>query len=81
MDDGVLDVCLVGSLSKPSFVATFPKVFRGTHVRHPAVTILRGRKVELDAARPFVVYADGERFGPLPVSFTVLPGALEVYAP
>lgn len=81
MTDGLLDVCLVGALSKLSFVATFPKVFRGTHLDHPAVTTLRGRKVELDASRDFTVYADGERFGPLPASFTVLPGALEVHAP
>jgi diacylglycerol kinase (ATP) len=81
MSDGLLDVCLVGALSKPSFVATFPKVFKGTHVGHPAVTLLRGRKIELEASRGFTVYADGERLGPLPATFTVLPGALEVHAP
>lgn len=81
MSDGILDVCLVGSLSKLSFVATFPKVFKGTHLDHPAVTLLRGRKIELDASRAFTAYADGERLGPLPASFTVLPGALEVHVP
>jgi diacylglycerol kinase family enzyme len=37
--------------------------------------------VELAADRPFQAYADGERLGSLPASFTVEPGALEVVAP
>ncbi len=68
-------------MTKPQFVVAFPRVFRGTHVRHPAVTMLRGAKVEVEASRPFPVYADGEPLGPLPASFTTVPGALEVVAP
>lgn len=81
VDDGVLDLCLVGAMPRRSFVAAFPRVFRGTHVSHPDVTMLRSRSVGLDASRPFDVYADGERFGPLPATFTVEPGTLEVIAP
>lgn len=81
VDDGLLDVCVVGAVSKPEFVRTFPKVFKGTHVTHPKVQIMRGRSVELNADRPFEAYADGERLGPLPASFTVEPRALEVVAP
>lgn len=81
VDDGVLDLCLVGAMSRRSFVTAFPSVFRGTHVSHPDVTMLRSRSVTLDASRPFDVYADGERFGPLPATFTVEPGTLEVIAP
>lgn len=81
VDDGVLDLCLVGAMSRRSFVAAFPRVFRGTHVTHPRVTMLRSRKVLLESSRPFDVYADGERFGPLPATFTVEPGTLEVIAP
>ena len=81
IDDGVLDVCVVGDLPKLRFVAAFPRVFRGTHVTHPAVTMLRGEKIELDATPRFPVYADGEHLGSLPVTFTVVPRALEVVAP
>lgn len=81
IDDGALDVCIVGAMSRRAFVTAFPKVFTGRHVRHPAVRILRGSKVELDASRPFDVYGDGERFGPLPATFTVLPAALTAVAP
>lgn len=81
LDDGALDLCVVGAVPRRTFVAVFPRVFKGTHVTHPAVTVLRGARVEVDASRPFEVYADGERFGPLPATFTIVPGALEVVVP
>jgi diacylglycerol kinase (ATP) len=80
-DDGILDLCVIGEVSKPEFVRTFPKVFRGTHVRHPKVTTLRGREIRISAERAFQVYGDGERLGTLPATFTVVPGALRVVAP
>lgn len=81
LDDGLADVCVVGAMWKPRFLATFPKVFKGRHVSHPKVTMLRGAKVEVEASRPFQVYADGEPMGPLPASFTVVPRALKVLTP
>jgi diacylglycerol kinase (ATP) len=81
LDDGLLDVCVVGAIPKRTFVAVFPRVFRGTHVAHPAVTMLRGQKVEVEAGRPFDVYGDGERLGPLPATFIAVAGALDVAAP
>jgi diacylglycerol kinase (ATP) len=81
LDDGLLEVCVVGALSKPEFVATFPRVYRGTHVHHPSVRMYRGSQIELRADRPFRVYGDGEPMGHLPATFTVQRGALVVAAP
>src|SRR5262245_29453515 len=47
MDDGLLDVTVIGALSKPAFLWSFPRVFKGTHVTHPACSTYRGRHVEL----------------------------------
>jgi diacylglycerol kinase (ATP) len=80
-DDGLLDICVIQELPKRQFVMTFPKVFKGRHVHHPAVTMLRGTEVEISADRPFQVYADGERAGSLPATFTVVPLALPVVVP
>jgi diacylglycerol kinase (ATP) len=76
--DGILDVCLLEALSTPAFLRAFPKVFRGTHVRHPAVKMLRARQVRVEADRRVMVYADGERIGPAPAVFDVVPMALPV---
>jgi len=76
--DGVLDVCLLRAMSKAAFVRAFPRVFRGTHVNHPAVRMARATQVKVEADRRVMVYADGERVGPAPAVFEVLPGALPV---
>ncbi len=78
VQSGWLELCVVGELSRLAFVRAFPSVFRGTHVTHPAVTMLRGREVELAAQPAFEVTGDGERIGRLPARFTVLPAALTV---
>jgi diacylglycerol kinase (ATP) len=76
--DGLLDVVFLAAMSTPAFLRAFPSVFRGTHVRHPAVTVLRGRRVTVETDRHVLVYADGERVGPTPATFEVLPRALPI---
>lgn len=79
-DDGLLDVLVVGPLSVPRLLAVFPKVFSGKHIGHPAVTVRRARRVRLSTPG-IVTYADGERFGALPLEVEVVPGALQVLTP
>ena len=79
IDDGELDITWLGAISIPAFLGVFPRVYKGTHVDHPAVEVLRGRSLEIEAPGQ-VAYADGERIGPLPVSVEVRPAALRVLA-
>ena len=79
LDDGCLDLFVVGPLSRPGLLKVFPKVFSGRHLGHPAVHLRRVRKVEL-SADSVVAYADGERIGPLPLTIEVVPRALRVLA-
>jgi diacylglycerol kinase (ATP) len=76
--DGVLDVCIVEALGKGAFLRAFPRVFRGSHTTHPKIQMHRGRRITMEANRRLLVYADGERIGPLPAIFDVLPAALPV---
>ena len=76
-DDGLLDIVILHRVSRSQFVRVFPRVFKGTHVTHPRVQILRGRRVRLEAPG-IVTQADGERFEPLPLDLEVVPGALTV---
>lgn len=78
LDDGLLDVVMIGEVSKPAFVAQLPRVFRGTHLRGARVSIVRAAEVEIRASRPTVMYADGEPLTALPVRLRVRPGALRV---
>lgn len=79
--DGLLDVVIVGRMSRPRFLALLPTVFRGAHVRLPEVSTGRARTVHVVASRPLTLYADGEPLASLPATVTVLPGAMRVLAP
>ena len=86
MHDGLLDVTVIGDLSKPALLWAFPRVFKGTHVTHPAAKTFRGEHVELvslspDTGEPMDVYADGERVGPLPAVMDAVKDALVVRVP
>jgi len=79
-DDGLFDILILHKISTIEFLKVFPKVFSGKHVGHPAVEILRGRHVRLEAA-DIVSYADGERFAPLPMTAQIVSAALNVLVP
>jgi YegS/Rv2252/BmrU family lipid kinase len=79
--DGLLDVVLIADLSKPAFLRAMPKVFDGTHVRISAITVIRGREIEISCDRPFTMFADGDPLAELPVTLSVVPSAVRVMAP
>jgi diacylglycerol kinase (ATP) len=79
LDDGMLDVVIIKPMSKLGLIQTYPKLFKGTHVTHPQYEHHLARSVTV-AAPGIVSYADGERFGPLPLTVECVPGALTVLA-
>ncbi|WP_098008647.1 diacylglycerol kinase [Streptomyces sp. sk226] len=76
-DDGLFDVTVVGPCTRATLLKVFPRVYRGTHLDHPAVTVHRVSSIEL-AAAGITAYADGEPMGPLPLTATCVPGAVRV---
>ncbi|CAM5379559.1 hypothetical protein SAVIM338S_01668 [Streptomyces avidinii] len=76
-DDGLFDVTVVGDCSRTTLLKVFPRVYRGTHLSHPKVTVHRAAKVTLEAAGSSA-YADGEPLGPLPVTAVCEPSALRL---
>jgi Sphingosine kinase and enzymes related to eukaryotic diacylglycerol kinase len=88
--DGLLDVIVADPVSRLTLIRLYPRVFQGTHVRHPAVRTYRTRSVTIETLpRPsggrrsrdgdvIVGYADGERIRPLPLTITAVPAALHV---
>jgi diacylglycerol kinase (ATP) len=80
LQSGRLEVCIVGEMSRLAFLRAFPRVFAGTHVSHPAVTMLRARQLRISGDERRTVIGDGEPVGRLPAELRVLPGALRVVA-
>jgi diacylglycerol kinase (ATP) len=84
LDDGALDVCVVGRVSRADFLRTFPRVFDGTHTRNPRVTMCRGTRVVIEMPEALdgaELWASGERVGPLPARLEAVPRALRVVIP
>ena len=62
LDDGMLDVVIIKPMSKLELLRVYPRLFKGTHVTHPAYEHHRVRP----SAWPHPAssaYADGERLG------------------
>lgn len=77
MADGLLDVTLVTNAPKRTFVSVLPRVYSGRHIDHPSVTSWTAERLRIDAPDS-IVYADGERIGPLPATVALSHRALEV---
>ena len=65
VDDGLLDVTAVTNTPKRTFISVLPRVYSGRHIDHEAVESWRAKTLRIDAPDS-IIYADGERIGPLP---------------
>ena len=79
LDDGLLDVVVITRMSKPKLVRSYPRLFTG-RIDGVAEYVHRRVRTVTIAAPGIVSYADGERFGPLPLTVECVPGALDVIA-
>ncbi|MBN9243602.1 MAG: diacylglycerol kinase family lipid kinase [Mesorhizobium sp.] len=79
LDDGQFEVVILRAASKARLIWDLRLVYGGRHRNHPAITILRGRKVVVEpvgADDAALVDIDGESPGRIPATFEMLPGAL-----
>lgn len=68
LDDGLLDVCVVGDISRLTALRQLPNLYRGTHVSHPQVAMRRGANIGIDGEATTRIHLDGEPFGVLPLA-------------
>jgi diacylglycerol kinase (ATP) len=80
-DDGLFDVLLFGDITKRDLAFTLPKTYKGKHLPHPRLELLRGRVVTIDADEPLPIQLDGEQPGTTPARFEVVPRALRLRVP
>ena len=77
-DDGLIDVTVVGRISKWRFLAKVPSLFKGTIFKHKEVTHTRGKVVDISAAPYSYMEVDGEPVGITPVRIEVVPAGVQV---
>lgn len=81
MTDGLLDLVVVDDISRLELLRLFPKVYSGKHVGHPAVEIVRTRKVHISVDRQMRMFSDGEPMLEVDqqgVTLEIWPAALRV---
>ena len=80
-DDGALDVCIVGDISRMTAIRQLPNLYRGTHGNHPAVAMARAHGVTIEGDPETLVHLDGEPFGCLPLEVELTASRLTVAVP
>ena len=84
-DDGLLDVCMVSSISRWKILGFLQKYQQGLHLEDPAwapyVTYRQVRRVEAEFSSPVTMCLDGETFQGTRMSARILPGAARFLLP
>ncbi len=81
MDDGLLDVCVVGGVGRLKLLSVFPTVYAGKHLNVRGVEYFQAPRVRVETEQPLDVYADGEYVCRTPVEVSVEHAALRVIIP
>ena len=80
-DDGMFDVLLIGDVTKRDLAFVLPKTYKGKHLPHPRLELLRGSTVTVEAEEPLPIELDGEQPGTTPVRFEIRPRGLRLRVP
>lgn len=76
--DGLLDILVVGNLSKPDLLISLPRIYKGTHLSHPKVNLIRSANISIQSDAPIPIQADGEIVGETPAHFGILPSTMKL---
>jgi len=81
LTDGLLDVLVIGDLSKPDLLWSLPRIYKGTHLTHPKVMLKKARQLDrAERKRADGIAGDGELIGQVPAKFYILPACLNMAA-
>jgi YegS/Rv2252/BmrU family lipid kinase len=77
--DGYIEFVRWGPIGRLGLLKMLPRLYDGTHTRHPLSETRRVKKVEFALDAPVDVMIDGEIMTLTVLSLDVLPGAMDVY--
>jgi diacylglycerol kinase (ATP) len=78
--DHRLDVAMVASSVLDEKVRVAGRLAVGTHLSSEHVLVRRARRVRLESVPAMAFHSDGEPFGAVPVTFEIVPDAVQVFA-
>ena len=78
--DGLADLIRVEPMGRLNIIRTFPRIYNGSHLQHPAVSARATPRIDFEIEEAIEVMVDGEVLTIVPRSIEVLPRALQVHA-
>ncbi|MFC1873589.1 diacylglycerol/lipid kinase family protein [Chloroflexota bacterium] len=78
LDDGLLDIVIIGNVGKFELLKIWPTLYRGNHIMHHKIREVKTTTLTIESDEQLLVEADGELLGEGPASFSVLPSALSI---
>jgi diacylglycerol kinase (ATP) len=81
LDDGKLDVCVVGKMRKARLLRLFPSVLSGRHLSIPELKYFQTERLRVETEKAMDIYADGEYVCRTPVEISLQRAALRVIVP
>ena len=81
MDDGLLDVCVIGGVDPFKLACMFPTVYFGRHLRIREVQYFQAARLRVETETPLDIYADGEYVCQTPAEVSIQRDALRVLTP
>ncbi len=78
LQDGEFNILIIGDLNKLEVLINLYKTYRGTHLSHPGVEMIKGKKVEINSIQETWLEIDGELVGNLPAVFEIITNRLPV---
>ncbi len=78
-DDGLLDITLLGKLSRIKLLQSLPKVFTGEHVHLDEVETFKAKEMTVETDVPKILTPDGEVMEQTPMEVKCLHHAIDVF--
>ena len=80
LNDGYFDIILIKGMKTWEFLLNAYKLYAGTHLSLPQITLIRGTRIEAESFEndEVLIELDGEQLGRLPAKFDILPSRIPV---
>ena len=79
IDDGLMDIVMVGRLTRKQLLLSLPRIFRGDHVNMDQVTCVTGKTIRIISKQNNSLLPDGEVLGSTPGKIEIIPKALRYF--
>lgn len=75
VQDGQMEVVVVGALKRLELLRQFPSLFKGAHLSHPSVRVFPAKEVSVSSSPAVPVLVDGDLLGRIAFTAKIVPKA------